>query len=701
MSLSSGPVTRTTLTIAAGPAAGTSTITRAAGSFLADGYLTGLAIGLVGTGADDNVAGCQVTATQPCLPYVITEVTATTLTVQAVLTPGVFTAATVSGILPSPVLTTGFSTAAQTDVRSGDGDDQVSYNINAPVSVDGGTGFNKMVVLGTEFADHIVVTAAAIYGAGIAVSYVNVQVVEVDALQGDDTIDVLSTALGVVTRVLGGLGSDVINVAGDVVGDVVSRDPNGTHSTINELVSSADPAYRNVVAAGTPVSVARPTQGAVIIDETGGVTSVRRLSGDSPIGTLDSYGVRLASAPTSDVWITVSAGLSPDETRPGADTVFLCTGTATACSTPADFFRTVYVDGVPQYEGLNGPGVANRSIVLHFTATDWNIAQTVWLAAANDTTPQGDIVVAIAHSVISADPTFAGAVVRDVLATVRDNLTPGVEIVQQDAAGQPDGHTTVIEGTTVTQLTDTFTLALAHAPTGTVTEIITPTDGRVILSSTDARFSLGAVVGGIQTYLVTFSAADDTPVTITVRAAVDFRRMDPAYTTLQLTTLGTGAGRDATFDAVTGQLDVLVYGDSTPGVYTAPTGGSTVVSVATGGNPGVTDTFTVRLLSAPTARVTVGLVTDGQVLITTDSGCATSVLGRVCLVTINGTPTPAVTFDATNWWIPITVTVSADSGYVLPAGRADLYTFPKAPHLLSAIRGPLLIDGGTGGEQHP
>ena len=37
------------------------------------------------------------------------------------------------------------------------------YNVNAPVSVDGGTGFDKLVVLGTEFADDIVITAKGIY----------------------------------------------------------------------------------------------------------------------------------------------------------------------------------------------------------------------------------------------------------------------------------------------------------------------------------------------------------------------------------------------------------------------------------------------------------------------------------------------------------------------------------------------------------
>ena len=104
-----------------------------------------------------------------------------------------------------PALTSGFSTAAQTDVRTGTGANQVTYNINAPVSIDGGNGFDKVVILGTEFADHFVITDKAVYGAGLQVQYANVEALEIDGLEGDDTFDVLSTPPGLLTRVIGGL----------------------------------------------------------------------------------------------------------------------------------------------------------------------------------------------------------------------------------------------------------------------------------------------------------------------------------------------------------------------------------------------------------------------------------------------------------------------------------------------------------------
>jgi hypothetical protein len=103
-----------------------------------------------------------------------------------------------------PIIGLGFSVARPVDIRTGAGENQVQYNVNAPVSVDGGTGFNKLVILGTEFADDFVITDKGIFGAGVNVRFANIQVVEVDGLEGDDEFFVQSTAFGVSYRVVGG-----------------------------------------------------------------------------------------------------------------------------------------------------------------------------------------------------------------------------------------------------------------------------------------------------------------------------------------------------------------------------------------------------------------------------------------------------------------------------------------------------------------
>ena len=270
-----------------------------------------------------------------------------------------------------PIIGLGFSTARPLDIRAGGGEDEVSYNVNAPVSVDGGTGFDKLVVLGTEFADDIVITYKAIYGAGLNVRYTTIEVVEVDGLEGDDEFFVLSTAYGVAYRVIGGLGSDTINVTGDVVEDIITRELEGVSGTIDYRLYSVGPngdvLYDGLAVDGLDYNLATPDQGQVIIRETGASgTSVRECLGDSmcgPIPNIDSYSVKLAAAPTANVYVTASAARStevefndkfanPEPTAtsnslsdgPG-DSIWLCTGGASACTTKTDFQRAKIVNG--------------------------------------------------------------------------------------------------------------------------------------------------------------------------------------------------------------------------------------------------------------------------------------------------------------------------------------------------------------------
>ena len=190
-----------------------------------------------------------------------------------------------------PIIGLGFSTARPLDIRAGGGEDEVSYNVNAPVSVDGGTGFDKLVVLGTEFADDIVISVKGIFGAGLNVRYDNIEVVEVDGLEGDDEFFVLSTKFGVAYRVIGGLGSDTINVAGDVVEDIVTRELEGISGTIDHRsMAVLDKLYDGLPVDGLDYNLATPDLGLVIITETGPGTTVREGGlGSGPIPDIDSY----------------------------------------------------------------------------------------------------------------------------------------------------------------------------------------------------------------------------------------------------------------------------------------------------------------------------------------------------------------------------------------------------------------------------
>src|SRR5690606_35655751 len=129
------------------------------------------------------------------------------------------------------------------------GNDTIRYNINANVDIDGGSGNDTVVVLGTELADTFVVTRDGVFGAGVSATFANVEALTVDGLEGDDTFFVLSTRAGMVTTIIGGTGSDTINVGGDVVGEVVTADADMTGS-ISHGVTSDDPRFNGIFVPG-------------------------------------------------------------------------------------------------------------------------------------------------------------------------------------------------------------------------------------------------------------------------------------------------------------------------------------------------------------------------------------------------------------------------------------------------------------------
>ena len=93
----------------------------------------------------------------------------------------------------------GVSTEGKTQAIAGEGEDTIQYNINAPVDVDGGPGFDKVVVLGTELNDNFVITDEGVFGAGLNVRFTGVEAVEVDGLEGDDDFFIQGTRQGFVT----------------------------------------------------------------------------------------------------------------------------------------------------------------------------------------------------------------------------------------------------------------------------------------------------------------------------------------------------------------------------------------------------------------------------------------------------------------------------------------------------------------------
>ena len=169
----------------------------------------------------------------------------TTLTTHGYLSRGISAPMTVHGGAGNDTFQV-YSNKANLSLLGEDGNDTFifrafalpsgGHNLNDPVTIDGGTGFDKTLVIGTENDDGFALTDQGIFGAGLHIGYANVESLEVFGLEGNDTFFVLSTHARVTTTLIGGTGSDVADITGDVTlpiiqGLVTTLLPAATHTT--------------------------------------------------------------------------------------------------------------------------------------------------------------------------------------------------------------------------------------------------------------------------------------------------------------------------------------------------------------------------------------------------------------------------------------------------------------------------------------
>ncbi|MCH7511042.1 MAG: pre-peptidase C-terminal domain-containing protein, partial [Chloroflexi bacterium] len=205
----------------------------------------------------------------------------------------------------------------------------------------------------------------------------------------------------------------------------------------------------------------------VIDNDAAGVVITESLGSTNVIegGTTDSFDVTLTKAPTSNVAVSFSGD-----------------GQITA----------------------NGSGTT----VLNFNSSNWNVAQSVTVAAIDDAAVEGFQVSAITATVASSDGSFNGIAVDSVRVDVADNDAPGVLITQTD------GSTDTIEGAR----TDTYSVVLTMAPSEDVVVDVTPLETR---ASRGPIFSFGQQVTVDQSALTFTTANWFTPQIVTVTAIDD------------------------------------------------------------------------------------------------------------------------------------------------------------------------------------
>ncbi|MEG4960200.1 DUF7948 domain-containing protein, partial [Microcoleus sp. K4-C2] len=238
-----------------------------------------------------------------------------------------------------------------------------------------------------------------------------------------------------------------------------------------------------------------------------------------------------------------------------------------------------------------------------FDSTNWNVEKTVTVSAIDDTLAQGTHSGTIAHTATSTDANYNAKVISNVTASITDNDSPGVSIVQSG------GGTAIAEG----GATDSYGVLLTTAPAANVT----------------INFDTGSQINAIAP--VTFTPNNwNVAQNVTVTAIDDSIAQGSRSGTIAHTSVST----DTQYNNLTiSPVTATIADNDTAGASISPES-----TTATEG--GATGSYTLKLNSQPTAPVTISF----------DAGNQISAIG-------------AITFDATDWNVakPVTVTATDDT----------------------------------------
>ncbi len=224
--------------------------------------------------------------------------------------------------------------------------------------------------------------------------------------------------------------------------------------------SSLDPNYNNLDADDVTVTVVDDDTASVTVTETGGTAVTEG-------GANDTYTIVLNSEPTADVVLTIQTSTNVNDIQ------------------------------------LNGAGVGSTTAITFTSGTsgNWDIPQTVTVAAIDDFVFEGSETSIVTHTATSPDTLYNNITIDPVSVTITDNDVADVTVTQSG------GTTDVTEDSGGT---DTYQLVLTSIPTATV----------LIMADPDDQLDLGAGTGVPIT--MTFQPiAWNVPQTVTITAVDD------------------------------------------------------------------------------------------------------------------------------------------------------------------------------------
>ncbi len=187
------------------------------------------------------------------------------------------------------------------------------YLVNSLVNIDGGTGTDRLTVIGTEFGDKYVIEDQKIFGGGLIVTFTNINVMDVVGNDGDDEFYVLSTNPSLLLTLYGSLGSDTfVLTPEDRVGPVISKNLRGHRGILEHSLVSSDPAYTGLKVRGVQCDVVDNDgdYGYVSIVDQGG----SHLMTEDGEGTF-SFFVYPTTPPKQNVVVNIVAPAALDKSR--------------------------------------------------------------------------------------------------------------------------------------------------------------------------------------------------------------------------------------------------------------------------------------------------------------------------------------------------------------------------------------------------
>ena len=217
---------------------------------------------------------------------------------------------------------------------------------------------------------------------------------------------------------------------------------------------------------------------------------------------------------------------------------------------------------------------------LTFTNSNWQSPQIVTVTGQDDNIDDGDVAYAVDVDInvgSTVDANYDLVASKNVQLTNIDNDSAGVELFEAD------GSTDVVEG----GATDIYRVRLDTQPTASVTISLSTEKGEVSLSPSTLTFT----TANWNVYQdVTVTAVDD-----------DVEELIAPHSDNIIHTAGGGGYDGVSID----DLNVSITDDDSAGLLVSPTSGLSVPEDASSD-----DTFTVKLLSEPTALVIVNITVD-------------------------------------------------------------------------------------------